>query len=45
VVDGRAVTVIDVSTGYRSRELNDPRSVPRAETPLDVHRAFVAKFG
>ena len=45
VVDGQAVTVIDVSTGYRSRELNDPSSVPRAETSLDVHRAFVAKFG
>jgi tRNA-Thr(GGU) m(6)t(6)A37 methyltransferase TsaA len=44
-IEDRVVTVVDVETGYRARELNDERSVARAETPLDVHRAFVAKFG
>lgn len=41
----RVVTVVDVETGYRARELNDERSQARAETPLNVHRAFVARFG
>jgi tRNA (adenine37-N6)-methyltransferase len=45
VVEERTVTVLRVMTGYRPRHLNDPRALPAAETPLDVHRAFVARFG
>jgi tRNA-Thr(GGU) m(6)t(6)A37 methyltransferase TsaA len=44
-LDGRDVTIFGVKTGYRARVLNDPLSEPSGETSLDVHRAFVARFG
>jgi tRNA (adenine37-N6)-methyltransferase len=44
-VQDRDVVVDRVCSGYRPRVLNDPRSQPSAQTPLDVHRAFVARFG
>jgi tRNA-Thr(GGU) m(6)t(6)A37 methyltransferase TsaA len=44
-LEGREVTVVGVKTGYRARVLNDPSSEPNGDTPLDVHRAFVARFG
>jgi mRNA-degrading endonuclease RelE of RelBE toxin-antitoxin system len=40
----RTVTIIEVLTGYGKKQLEDARSVPKGDTPLDVHRAFVAKF-
>lgn len=39
------VTVDRVMSGYRPRVLNDPLALPKASTPLSVHRAFVARFG
>lgn len=44
-VDDRIVTVHDVKSGYRPRVLNDPHAVANGETPLSVHREFVARFG
>jgi tRNA-Thr(GGU) m(6)t(6)A37 methyltransferase TsaA len=42
---GTDVCVDDITSGYRARVLADPEAVPRAATPLAVHRAFVARFG
>jgi len=42
---GTQVCVEDVQSGYRPSVLADPDAVPKAETPLSVHRAFVATFG
>ena len=39
-VDGRAVTVDGIASGYRPRELASP-----ATPGVAVHRAFVARFG
>jgi tRNA-Thr(GGU) m(6)t(6)A37 methyltransferase TsaA len=44
-VAGNLIQVFDVQSGYRARVLDDPRSVATEATPLDVHRAFVARFG
>jgi tRNA-Thr(GGU) m(6)t(6)A37 methyltransferase TsaA len=44
-VDGTQVRVHEVSSGYRRRTLDDPQAVATDRTPLDVHRAFVARFG
>jgi tRNA-Thr(GGU) m(6)t(6)A37 methyltransferase TsaA len=44
-VEGQDVTVFRIGTGYRRRVLADPGAEPRADTPLEVHRAFVARFG
>jgi tRNA (adenine37-N6)-methyltransferase len=40
VVDGARITVLALRTGYRPREL-----VENLDPVLDVHRAFVARFG
>jgi len=37
--------VLEITTGYRKRVLQDPLAVATEQTPLDVHRAFVARFG
>ena len=42
---GTQVAVEEVQTGYRARVLADPDAVPKAATPLAVHRAFVQRFG
>ena len=42
---GTEVCVEEVHSGYRPSVLADPDAVPKAETPLSVHRAFVATFG
>lgn len=39
-VDGERITVLGIRTGYRPREL-----VENPDPALDVHRAFVARFG
>ena len=39
-VDGERITVLGIRTGYRPREL-----VENTDPALDVHRAFVARFG
>jgi len=39
-VDGRRVVVDAIATGYRERQLEFP-----GDPSLDVHRAFVARFG
>jgi tRNA-Thr(GGU) m(6)t(6)A37 methyltransferase TsaA len=40
-----AIEVVELATGYRQSVLEDADAAARAETPLDVHRAFVARFG
>jgi tRNA-Thr(GGU) m(6)t(6)A37 methyltransferase TsaA len=45
VVQGTDVTVLELATGYRPSVLADPSAVAREQTPLDVHREFVARFG
>ncbi|HMI84488.1 MAG TPA: tRNA (N6-threonylcarbamoyladenosine(37)-N6)-methyltransferase TrmO [Polyangiaceae bacterium] len=40
VVEGRAITVSSISTGYRASEL-----ASSADPAVDVHRAFVDRFG
>ena len=44
-LDGRRVQIDELSTGYRASALADPHSVPSADIPLELHRAFVARFG
>lgn len=44
-LDGTRVQVEEVHSGYRTRVLADPAAVPKAATPLAVHRAFVQRFG
>jgi tRNA-Thr(GGU) m(6)t(6)A37 methyltransferase TsaA len=39
------VHVRELATGYRKRVLEDQSAVATEHTPLDVHRAFVARFG
>jgi tRNA-Thr(GGU) m(6)t(6)A37 methyltransferase TsaA len=41
----QVLTVQRIDTGYKPRSLNDPRSEPKAETPLAVHRGLVERFG
>lgn len=45
VVEGSEVRVLEIASGYRRRVLDDPGAAPAERTPLDVHRAFVARFG
>jgi tRNA-Thr(GGU) m(6)t(6)A37 methyltransferase TsaA len=40
VARGRTITLLELCSGYRPREL-----VERTEPELDAHRAFVARFG
>ena len=44
-VEGEQVTVVELATGYRKRVLQDAGAVATESTPLEVHRAFVARFG
>jgi tRNA-Thr(GGU) m(6)t(6)A37 methyltransferase TsaA len=44
-VVGHTIQVFDISTGYRARVLADPRAEPSEQTPLSVHREFLAHFG
>jgi mRNA-degrading endonuclease RelE of RelBE toxin-antitoxin system len=44
-VDGNQVRVLEIATGYRKRTLDDPAALATEQTPLEVHRAFVARFG
>lgn len=44
-VEGTLMRVFEIETGYRARELAEPNAVAKAETPLSVHRDFVAQFG
>jgi len=44
-VDGDAITVLELATGYRERVLRDAGARATERTPLDVHRAFVKRFG
>lgn len=39
------VEIDELGTGYRASALADPRTEPSADSPLDLHRAFVARFG
>lgn len=45
IVVGEQVRVLDVGTGYRRRVLDDPHAVASEQTPLSVHREFVARYG
>lgn len=44
VVRGTEILIQEIASGYRRRVLDDPRALASEETPLDVHRAFVAHF-
>jgi tRNA-Thr(GGU) m(6)t(6)A37 methyltransferase TsaA len=44
-VEGTHVRVLDIGTGYRMRVLMDPKAQASEQTPLEVHRAFVSRFG
>jgi tRNA-Thr(GGU) m(6)t(6)A37 methyltransferase TsaA len=44
-VEGDAVRVLAIESGYRQRVLDDPRATATERTPLDVHRAFTLAFG
>lgn len=44
-VDGDALCVLEIASGYRKRVLQDPAAAATERTPLEVHRAFVARFG
>ena len=44
-VTGQIIQVFEVHSGYRARVLEDPHAVATEATPLDVHRAFAARFG
>jgi tRNA-Thr(GGU) m(6)t(6)A37 methyltransferase TsaA len=43
-VRGELVQVHEIATGYRERVLRDPAASASDDTPLSVHRAFVARF-
>jgi tRNA (adenine37-N6)-methyltransferase len=45
VVGGDEVHVLEIASGYRKRVLDDLRATATERTPLDVYRAFVARFG
>jgi tRNA-Thr(GGU) m(6)t(6)A37 methyltransferase TsaA len=42
---GARVQVEEVTTGYRAAVLADPEAAATADVPLEVHRAFVERFG
>ena len=44
-VVGQTIEVFQIGTGYRARVLSDPRAEPTEQTPLSVHREFLALFG
>jgi tRNA-Thr(GGU) m(6)t(6)A37 methyltransferase TsaA len=41
---GELVQVHEISSGYRERVLRDPAALASDDTPLAVHRAFIARF-
>jgi tRNA (adenine37-N6)-methyltransferase len=43
-IDAQTVRIDRIETGYPPRELNNPKATATAQTPLDVHRALMAKF-
>lgn len=43
-LDGKQVRVLSIASGYKAKVLADPAAQPKAETALEVHRAFVAAF-
>lgn len=43
-LEGKLVRVSSIASGYKARELADPNATPKAETALEVHRAFIAAF-
>ena len=43
--DGSCITIERITTGYRRKQLQRPNTKQRAQTPLSVHRDFVAAFG
>jgi tRNA-Thr(GGU) m(6)t(6)A37 methyltransferase TsaA len=45
VVQAHSVRVLEIATGYRKSVLDDAQALPKARTPLAVHRAFVRQFG
>lgn len=45
VVEGSDVRVIEIASGYKRRVLEDPSASAKEPTSLEVHRAFVARFG
>lgn len=45
LVREQVIEVVEIATGYRSAVLRSQSAQPSESTPLDVHRAFVAKFG
>lgn len=44
-VVGQTIQVFEISTGYRARVLADPQAQASEQTPLSVHREFLARFG
>jgi hypothetical protein len=41
----RCIQVFEITSGYRRRVLADERAQASEQTPLSVHRDFVARFG
>jgi tRNA (adenine37-N6)-methyltransferase len=41
----QTLRIFEIGSGYRARVLDDPHALATADTPLDVHRALLAKFG
>jgi tRNA (adenine37-N6)-methyltransferase len=41
----RVCHVLDIDTGYKKSVLANPQAQPTEQTPLEVHRGFVARFG
>jgi len=44
VQDGRRITIEGITSGYKRKQLQRADAEARAQTPLSVHRAFVAEF-
>jgi tRNA (adenine37-N6)-methyltransferase len=41
----QCIQVFEIGTGYRASVLSDPSAEAREQTPLSVHREFVARWG
>jgi tRNA-Thr(GGU) m(6)t(6)A37 methyltransferase TsaA len=44
-LEGMAVHIHDICSGYRARVLKDPHAVATESTPLTVHRTLAERFG
>jgi hypothetical protein len=44
-VIGLCVQVFEITSGYRTRVLDDPNAQATEQTPLAVHRELMARFG